>query len=138
MPDSSKPTWRFVSFAETEREEVPGRIHHWYCKPGMVEKTDLLFVRAHLHPGQAHKFHFHPKMEEILYILAGSAEQWVEKEKRIMGPGDSLHLPAGVIHATYNSSGGVLEFLAILSPASSGDPITIEVADQEPWKSLRV
>jgi mannose-6-phosphate isomerase-like protein (cupin superfamily) len=47
-------------------------------------------------------------------------------------------LPAGVIHGTYNSGGSVLEFLAILSPASSGEPITTEVSDQEPWKSLRI
>lgn len=138
MSEKSKFTWRFVSFDETEKEEVPGRIHHWYCKPGMVKQTDLLFVRAHLQPGQAHKFHFHPKMEEILYVLSGSAEQWVEHEKRIMRPGDSLYLPAGVIHGTYNTSEALLDFLAVLSPASSGEPITVEVSDREPWKSLRV
>ncbi|MBA4148780.1 MAG: cupin domain-containing protein [Verrucomicrobia bacterium] len=134
----SLPAWRFVSFAEAEVEAVPpGKTHFWQCKPGMVRDTNLLFIRCHLEPGAAHSFHFHPRMEEILYILSGTAEQWVEKEKKILKPGDSLYVPAGMIHATYNIGTDTLEFLAILSPAKSEGPATVEVGDQEPWKSLR-
>jgi quercetin dioxygenase-like cupin family protein len=76
-------------------------------------------------------------MEEILYILSGAAEQWIEKEKRIMKAGDSIYLPAGIVHGTYNVGAEMLDFLAVLSPAKSEVPVTIEVSDQEPWKSLR-
>lgn len=137
MPDNPNAAWRFVSFPEAEIEELPGKIHHWYCRPGMVKETNLMFVRAHLQPGQAHRFHYHPKMEEILYVLSGSAEQWVEREKRQMCPGDSLYLPAGIVHGTYNAGSELLDFLAILSPARSDGPVTVDVNDQEPWRSLR-
>jgi quercetin dioxygenase-like cupin family protein len=137
MPDHSNTRWRFVPFNETQVERLPGKTHHWYCKPGMVNDTNLMFVRAHLAPQEAHKFHYHPKMEEMLYILSGSAEQWVEGGKRIMGPGDALYLPAGIVHGTYNTTHEVLDFLAVLSPAKSGGEMTVEVSDQEPWKSLR-
>ena len=138
MSNPSLQTWRFVAFGETEVEKVPpGKTHHWYCKPGMVADTDLMFVRAQLEPGAAHPFHFHPKMEEMLYILSGTCEQWVEREKKIIGPGDALYLPAGVIHGTYNIGRDTLDFLAVLSPAKTGDPVTLEVSNQEPWKSLR-
>jgi quercetin dioxygenase-like cupin family protein len=137
MANPSPPGWRFVSFRETEVEKLPGKTHYWHCRPGMVADTNLLFVRAQLPPGQAHPFHFHPKMEEILYVISGSAEQWVEKEKRPMKPGDSLYLPAGIVHGTYNTAGETLDFLAVLSPAKSEGPVTVEVAAQEPWKSLR-
>jgi len=137
MPDHSKPVWRLVPFKEAEVEQLPGKTHHWYCRPGMVKQTDLLFVRAHLPPGEAHKFHYHPKMEEILYVLSGTAEQWIESEKHSMKAGDSLYLPPGLVHGTYNVGTDVLDFLAVLSPASSGEPVTIEVSHQEPWKSLR-
>lgn len=132
------PVWRFVSFDEAEVEPVPpGKTHYWQCKPGMVKDTNFMFVRCHLDPGAAHKFHFHPKMEEILYILSGKAEQWVEKEKKIMKPGDCFYVPAGVVHATFNAGKEPLHFLAILSPAKSEGPVTVEVGDQEPWKKLR-
>ncbi len=137
MIDQPLPRWRFVSFNEAEVEKMPGKTHYWHCKPGMARDTNLMFVRAQLLPGEAHGFHFHPKMEEILYVLSGKAEQWVEKEKRIMNPGDSLYLPVGLVHGTYNTGNETLDFLAILSPAKSGEPVTVEVSDQEPWKSLR-
>ena len=129
--------WRLVPFSEAEVERLPGKTHFWQCRPGMVRDTDLMFVRAQLPPGQAHPFHFHPAMEEILYILSGTAEQWVERETRVMQPGDALYLPAGVIHGTYNTGVALLDFLAVLSPAKSPGPVTVEVGDQEPWKSLR-
>jgi mannose-6-phosphate isomerase-like protein (cupin superfamily) len=119
-------------------EQLPGKTHFWQCKPGMVADTNLMFVRAQLPPGESHRFHYHPHMEEILYILSGVAEQWVEKEKHLMYPGDTLYVPARMIHGTFNSGKEPLEFLAILSPAKSEGPPTIEVGDQEPWKSLRM
>lgn len=137
MSNHAESAWRIVRFEDAEVEQLPGKTHFWQCKPGMVKDTNLMFVRAQLPPGEAHRFHFHPKMEEILYILSGTAEQWVEKEKYMMKPGDSIYLPAGMVHGTYNTGSETLDFLAVLSPAKSGDPVTVEVSDQEPWRSLR-
>lgn len=137
MANPPLPAWRLVPFSEAEVERLPGKTHFWQCRPGMVRDTNLMFVRAQLPPGQAHPFHFHPAMEEILYILSGSAEQWVEREMRVMQPGDALYLPAGVVHGTYNTGVELLDFLAVLSPAKSPGPVTVEVGNQEPWKSLR-
>jgi uncharacterized RmlC-like cupin family protein len=114
MPSASDAVWRIVPLSEAEVEQLPGKTHFWHCKPGMVKDTNLMFVRAQLPPGEAHRFHYHPHMEEILYILSGTAE-----------------------HATYNAGPDTLDFLAILSPAKTPPPVTIEVADQEPWKSTR-
>ena len=76
-------------------------------------------------------------MEEILYVLSGTAEQWVEKERRTMRPGDSIYLPVGIVHATFNVGAEPLDFLAILSPAKVKGPVTVEVGMEEPWRSLR-
>jgi quercetin dioxygenase-like cupin family protein len=137
MSTVTPPEWRFVGLNDAEMESLPGKTHHWYCKPGMVRDTNLMFVRAFLEPGEAHRFHYHPHMEEILYVLSGTAEQWVEREKRRLGPGDSVYLPANLIHATWNAGTDRLDFLAILSPAKNPGPVTVEVGDQEPWRSLR-
>ena len=138
MSKESSAPWRIVTFKEAEVERLPGKTHFWHCKPGMVADTNLMFVRAQLPPGEAHRFHFHPKLEEILYILSGTAEQWIEKEKRIMKTGDAIYLPVGMVHGTYNIGAETLDFLAVLSPAKSEGPVTVEVSEQEPWRSLRV
>lgn len=137
MSDGNSAAWRIVSFADAEVERLPGKTHFWHCKPGMVADTNLMFVRAQLPPGEAHRFHYHPKMEEILYILSGTAEQWIEKEKRIMKAGDAIYLPVGMVHGTYNVGADTLDFLAVLSPAKSEGPVTVEVSDQLPWKTLK-
>jgi len=137
MSNPGLKSYRFIPPQEAEIERLPGKTHHWYVKPGMVRHTNLLFVRAQLLPGHAHAFHHHPGREEILYVLSGQAEQWVERDKQIIGPGDSVYLPPGIVHGTYNVSDQVLDFLAVISPADAPGPITIELNGEEPWKSLR-
>ncbi|MBI3191953.1 MAG: cupin domain-containing protein, partial [Pedosphaera parvula] len=68
MPTNVDSGSRFVSFHETEVERLPGKTHFWCCKPGLIKGTNPMFVRAQLPPGQAHRFHYHPRMEEILYV----------------------------------------------------------------------
>ena len=88
-------------------------------------------------PGQGHAFHRHPEMEEIIYVLDGSAEQWVNREKRLLSPGEIAHIPADVVHGTYNAGADTLRFLAILSPAKIQGPALIDMSQEEPWRSLR-
>ena len=73
----------------------------------------------------------------MIYVLKGEVEQWVEKEHRILKAGESAHIPAGLVHATFNSSAADATILAILSPGDSQGPFMVDVSDQEPWKSLR-
>ncbi|MDA0836843.1 MAG: cupin domain-containing protein [Planctomycetota bacterium] len=128
---------RFVTSEEMEVEELPWGPHEWLCRPGLVEAEKLLLVRVRMPAGKAHKFHRHPAMEEIIYVVEGKAEQWVDKEKKLLGPGDMAHIPVDMVHGTYNAGEGTLVFLAILSPAKFDGPALIDVSDEEPWKSLR-
>ena len=137
MASNPNPAWRLVPFANTEVERLPGKTHFWHCNPALVPAANLMFVRAQLPPGEAHPFHHHPYMEEVLYILSGTAEQWIEHEKHVMRPGDSLYLPAGLVHGTYNGGTEVLDFLAVLSPTQNPGPVTVDVSGEAPWKSLR-
>lgn len=128
---------RFVTEQEMQVEELPWGPHEWLCRPNLTEAENLLLVRVRMPAGQAHKFHKHPQMEEIIYVLSGTCEQWVDREKRILTAGHSAHIPQDVVHGTYNVGEETLEFLAILSPAKCDGPVLIDVSEEEPWKSLR-
>ena len=65
------------------------------------------------------------------------AGQWVGEEKRLLSAGDSVYIPNGTLHGTYNGGEGELDFLAILTPARISGPVSVEMADQDPWLSLR-
>lgn len=131
------PALRFVTRAEALKEEYKGRTNYWLCRPGVTAAKALQVCEATLPAGEGHNFHTHPELEEMIYVLAGEVEQWVEKEFRILKAGESAHIPAGIVHATFNSSKADAIILAILSPGESQGPFMVDVSGDEPWKSLR-
>jgi len=128
---------RFVTAGDIEVEELPWGPHDWLCRPGLVDAEQLLLVRVHMPPGKAHQFHYHPKMEEIIYVLDGKAEQWVDREHRILEPGEMAHIPTAMVHGTYNPFQTTLRFLAILSPAEFEGPALVDVCREQPWRELK-
>jgi quercetin dioxygenase-like cupin family protein len=88
-------------------------------------------------PGTGHDFHYHPWREEIIYIVDGLAEQWVDREKRRLKAGECAFIPRKVVHAIFNSSKKPMTFLAILSPARDRGPFLVDCSDDEPWTSVR-
>ena len=128
---------RFVTDADCEVEELPWGPHEWLARPGIVDARLLQLVRVRMPAGKAHAFHRHPAMEEILYVLAGRAEQWVGRESRILGPGEIAHVPMNEVHGTYNVFDEPLVFLAILSPAVFAGPALIDVSREEPWRTIK-
>lgn len=128
---------RFITGGDQQVEQLPWGPHDWLCRPGLTAAEALQLVRVHMPPGAGHAFHRHPAMEEIIYVVSGTAEQWVDRDSRILGPGDIAHIPRDVVHGTYNAGGDTLVFLAILSPARFEGPALVDVAHEEPWRSLK-
>ena len=127
----------FVTKAELQVDPSPWGPHEWLSRPGLTAAEQLLMVRVLMPPGRAHQFHRHPAMEEIIYVVSGTAEQWVGLENRLLGPGDIAHIPTDVVHGTYNAGTDTLVFLAILSPATSEGPALVDVHLDEPWCSIK-
>ena len=132
-----KEPLRFITASEMELEQLPWGPHEWLCRPGITDAKQLLLVRVHMPPGQGHAFHRHPAMEEIIYVISGRAEQWVDTVSRHLAPGESAHIPRDVVHGTYNAGDETLVFLAILSPAILEGPTVVDASHEEPWASLR-
>lgn len=128
---------RFITTAEALKEDYKGRTNYWLSRPEICEAKDLQLCRAVLPAGEGHNFHAHPELEEIIYVLEGEVEQWVEREKRSLKPGEVAHIPKGIVHATFNASTRDAVILAILSPAAAQGPFLVDVSGEEPWKSLR-
>ena len=128
---------QFVTALEMQVDPSPWGPHEWLSRPGLTDARELLLVRVRMPQGRAHQFHRHPAMEEIIYVLSGTAEQWVGRERRTLGAGDTAHIPRDVVHGTYNAGTEPLVFLAILSPADAPGPPLVDVHHEEPWRSLK-
>ncbi len=128
---------RFVTEREMQVEQSPWGPLDWLSRPGLTQAQQLLLIRVHLPPGKAHQFHCHPHQEEIIYVLSGQVEQWVDKECRQLKGGDTAHIPTGVVHGSYNYGQSEAVLLAILSPAKITGPALVDLCREEPWCSLK-
>ncbi len=106
--------------------------------PLTCNARNLVVLDVVLLPGQGHNFHKHPQQEEVIYVLQGTVEQWLDKEKRILEEGDSVCIPADCVHASFNVGSQDAKLLAILGPAvgHTGYEV-VEVGEEEPWIGLR-
>lgn len=128
---------RFIAKGDVQVKELPWGPHEWISRHGLTQADRLMLVRVTMPPGQGHAFHRHPALEEIIYVISGKAEQWVDRDVQLIGPGDAAHIPMDVVHGTYNAGENDLVFLAMLSPAIFDGPALVDVSEQEPWVSLR-
>lgn len=84
--------------------------------PPTTGAKQVAVIDVNFHLGKGHNFHKHPDQEEVVLVISGMVEQWVDREKRILGPGDSAFVPAGVVHASFNAGDQPAKIIAILGP----------------------
>lgn len=128
---------KFLTKDAVASESLERGRHYWLSTPQLTASEQFITVRVEVEAGNGHPFHRHPDMEEIIYILSGRAEQWLEDEKRILKRDEAVFIPEDVVHATYNAGNEPLVFLAILSPAKDLESTMIDVSDEDPWCNLR-
>lgn len=110
----------------------------WISQPASTGATQLTVLEVLLNPGGGHNFHKHPTQEEVITVVSGQIEQWLEDKKQTLQPGESVFISANVVHASFNVSGEPAKLLVVLSPCAGETGYVVEdVADQAPWKDLR-
>ncbi len=129
---------KFVLQADVEREELEWGSLGWISRPASTDSKDLVVIEVTLKPGFGHDFHKHPSQEEVIYVIEGKIEQWLEEAKQELNAGDSIFIPADVVHASFNVSEEPAKLMVTLGPCV-GDMgyELIEVQDTSPWNGLR-
>ena len=129
---------KFVFSDDLERVHLDWGEQGWFSRPDTTGAQALVVVEVELLPGFGHSFHKHPRQEEVIFVLNGEVEQWLETEKQTLKAGDSVFIRAGVVHATFNNSDHPVKALAILGPSIGEEGYeVVEVFDEEPWHMLR-
>jgi quercetin dioxygenase-like cupin family protein len=74
----------------------------------------------------------------VILVVTGEVEQWVDRDKRILRPGDCAFIPAGVVHASFNTGENPAKIIAILGPCVGPiDYELVDAANDAPWRTLR-
>ena len=66
-------------------------------------------------PGWSLPPHRHANEAETIHVLAGELE--VEGQRRQLGPGETAHVPVGVVHSGANVGSGTGRRIVLFSPA---------------------
>lgn len=131
-------TGRFISSSEVRREALPWGTLAWFSSPADTGAQSLVVLEVDLRPDAGHAFHKHPSQEEVIYVIEGEVEQWVDQEKRMLVPGDSVFIGPDVVHASFNAGKDNAKLLAILSPGIGEEGYElVDVEGTEPWASIR-
>jgi quercetin dioxygenase-like cupin family protein len=129
---------KFTLETETQPDVLDWGRLSFLSAPNATGAKQLTVIGGSIFPGKGHNFHHHPDQEEVLYVISGTIEQWVDREKRTLGPGDSAYFPAGVVHATFNAGTDEATVLAVLGPCVGEAGIEqVDVSGEAPWSGLR-
>ena len=75
-------TGKFISSRDVKREQVDWGSLAWFSSPVASAAKNLVVLEVGLKPAGGHNFHKHPDQEEVIYVLEGEIEQWVDREHR--------------------------------------------------------
>jgi len=131
-------TGKFMLSAQTPPEELEWGSLRWMSHPPSTGAKQLTVIEVTLSPGEGHNFHKHPDQEEVIYVIDGTVEQWLDRASKILRTGDSVFIEADVVHASFNTGDGEARLLAILGPCvGEGGYELVDVAGETPWSELR-
>ncbi len=105
--------------------------------PAATGGKQLTIIVATLNVGEGHNFHKHPEQDEVIYVLDGKVEQWIDGDKQILAPGDAAFIPANTVHGSFTVGDRQSRLLAIFGPCVGDGFISVEVASEAPWNRMR-
>jgi mannose-6-phosphate isomerase-like protein (cupin superfamily) len=111
---------RVASLENTPVQQLPGRNLQWLVTPDTlgVEKIGIAIMNCPAH-STVRPLHGHRDTEEVLLILGGQGEAWVDGETACFKMGDAVLLPANSKHMVRNTGDEPLITASIFSPPTT-------------------
>ncbi|WP_433476934.1 cupin domain-containing protein [Spirillospora sp. CA-142024] len=99
----------------------------WFVTPSTVPGAGSTLGEVIVNPGKGHARHNHPNAEEVIYVISGEAAQMVDDGQPFpFREGDTVHIPKGVWHSTYNTTWRPLRLIVTYTPG--GEEKALEAA----------
>lgn len=91
----------------------------WGVTPDLFPGAPMAVGEVVINPTKGHDRHNHPESDEVLFIMEGEGVQTVADSEFPVGPGDSIFIPMGTMHSTFNTGWKQMRLLAIYSPGGA-------------------
>ncbi len=101
--------------ANAEAREIPWRPgYRSFILAGEAEGLRCVVSQAVLEPGAGAPLHLHAEADEVLMVLEGCLDVRLGEERRLVGAGHTIAVPAGTPHAFTATGPGPARFVAFL------------------------
>ena len=75
---------KFVPATGVQRQVLDWGTLGWLSHPPATGANHLTVIDVVLQPGCGHNFHKHPDQEEVIFVVEGRVEQWLDKQKQLL------------------------------------------------------
>ena len=121
---------RIVSLKEIEPLHLPGRDLQWMVTPETIGAVKLsIAIMTCPAKSIVRPLHSHKEIEEVILILAGEGEAYVDGERAFFKKGDAVLFPANSKHQVRNTGNEPLITASIFSAPTSPDSYVIYEED---------
>jgi uncharacterized cupin superfamily protein len=111
-----------VSEADAVPLHLEGRDLRWIITGDTVGAKQMSIAVMRCFPYAVVKpLHAHRDIEEVIYIVEGEGEAWIDGELTAFKKGDAVFFPANSKHQVWNTSGAALVTASIFSKPTSPD-----------------
>lgn len=91
----------------------------------LVKDANLSIILEEMPPHTAEDMHYHTRAKQFFYVLSGVACMLLEDEEICLQAGEGIEISPMQRHQMKNDSESAVEFIAISSPKSHGDRVTV-------------
>lgn len=116
---------RVMRAADTTVERYPWGRLVWFVSGALGNSDNLTVGQCLIEPGQANGAHYHPNCDEVLHVLEGRIRHRLGDDDVEMSVGDTISIPAGVVHNAQNV-GDVPANLAITFSTADRQVVNVE------------
>jgi len=111
-----------VSEKTEETLDMPGRALTWLFTPeqGVADQFSMNVVN--IKGGQTVRpAHCHPGVEEVIYIMSGEGQVYIEGEVTDIAAGTAIRFPPGHVHMVRNSGTEDMKVVCFFTPPATLD-----------------
>jgi quercetin dioxygenase-like cupin family protein len=107
---------------DVEEKKIPGRFIRWIADDKTMQPKYLSSCVIRVLPGETVRpAHSHPEGEELIYIMSGTGQAWVDGEIQPMHTGTAVLFEQGQVHMIRNVGDEEMKVVCFFAPPTGLD-----------------
>ncbi len=113
---------KVIHETDVEEKKIPGRFIRWIADDKTMQPRHLSSCVIRVLPGETVRpAHSHPEGEELIYIMSGTGQAWVDGEIQPMRAGSAVLFEPGQVHMIRNVGDEEMKVVCFFAPATELD-----------------